>query len=247
MRGILIRERYKVVRVLWCAESYAAVEAVDIQERETPSFLINLYEGELLHRYGEIYQRMQDCPAFCGMFLEDDTLAAVFRLPGPGEPIDELFFRGDEWSWEARLNAASLVMHLALTMASLPPEVSCAALQSDNLLLAPAEGAANARFLIRPLAEMTPRELALTAGDQLKKLLPQRWSSCDRQIGLLDRLELGDFLSIVPMYAWWREEEEGIREELEALSKKNVISRFFILLWKNIKRAFRAGGRRTWQ
>ena len=58
MDGILIRERYKVVQVLWRAENYAAVEAVDIQERENPTLLMNLYGGELLHRYGEIYAGM---------------------------------------------------------------------------------------------------------------------------------------------------------------------------------------------
>jgi len=246
VEGILIRERYKVVQVLWIAEDYAAVEAVDIQERETPSLLINLYGGELFHRYGEIYSQIKDCPAFCGMFLENGVLAAVFRPARPGVPIDELFYRGDGWSWEQRLNAASQVMHLALTLADLPPEVSCAALYSDNLLLSPDEGAANVRFLIRPLAEMTPRELALMAGDQLKKLLPRRWSSCDRQLEMLAWLEWGGFSSIVPMYAWWRREEEEIRAEVDALAKKNFVSRFFILLWKNVKRMFRAGSRGTW-
>ena len=77
MDGILIRERYKVVQVLWRAENYAAVEVVDIQERENPSLLVNLYGGELLHRYGEIYAGMKDCPAFRGMFLEDGALAPV--------------------------------------------------------------------------------------------------------------------------------------------------------------------------
>jgi len=244
--GILIRERYKVVQVLWRAENYAAVEAVDIQERENPTLLMNLYGGELLHRYGEIYAGMKDsCPAFRGMFLEDGVLAAVFQPPRQGVPIDWLFFRGDRWSWPDRLNAAGVVMHLALSMAALPPEVSCAALYADNLLLNPDEGSACARYLIRPVGEMTPRELTLLAGDQLKKLLPRRWSSCDRQLEMLDRLELGDFPSIVPMYAWWRREEEEIRADAEALAQKNFVSRFFLLLWKNIKRSCRAVRRGT--
>ena len=237
MDGILIRERYKVVQVLWRAENYAAVEAVDIQERENPTLLMNLYGGELLHRYGEIYAGMKDCPAYRGMFLEDGALAAVFQPPRQGVPIDWLFFRGDKWSWSDRLNAAGAMMHLALSLAALPPEVSCAALCSDNLLLN--------RFLIRPMGEMTPRELTLLAGDQLKKLLPRRWDSCDQQIEMLERLELGDFPSIVPMYAWWRREEEEIRSDAEALAHKNFVSRFFLLLWKNMKRACRAVRRGT--
>lgn len=247
MDGILIRERYKVVQVLWSAENYAAIEAVDIQERETPSRLINLYGGSLRHRYGEIYSRVKDCAAFCGMFLEDGVLAAVFRPAGPGRPIDWLFYRGDGWSWTQRLDAANLVMHLALTLADLPPEVGCAALYSDNLLLDPDGGAAGVRFLIRPMGEMTPRELTLLAGDQLKKLLPRQWSSCSRQLDMLDELEWGVFPSIVPMYAWWRQEEADIRAEVEQLAKQNFVFRFFILLWKNIKRTLKAGSRGAWQ
>lgn len=246
MEGILIRERYKVVQVLWSAEHYAAVEAVDIRERETPTLLINLYGGGLLHRYGEIYSRVKNCSAFQGMFLEDGVLAAVFRPAGPGVPIDWLFYRGDGWSWKQRLSAASLVMHLALTLADLPPEVSCAALCSDNLLLDPDGETASVRFLVRPMAEMSPRELTLMTGDQLKKLLPRRWSSCDRQLYMLERLEWGGFSSIVSMYAWWRQEETAIRAEVEALARRNFVSRFFILLWKNIKRMWRAGSRGTW-
>ena len=60
MESILIRERYKVVRVLCAFEEYACVEAVDIQERETPVCLINLYEGELFYRYGKIYASMKE-------------------------------------------------------------------------------------------------------------------------------------------------------------------------------------------
>lgn len=247
MDGILIRERYKVARVLWRTDNYAAVEAVDIRERETPALLLNLYGGELLHRYGGIFAGMEDCPGFQGVFLEEGTLAALFQTPGQGVPIDELFYRGDRWNWRERLNAAGLVMHLALSLAPLPPEVGCAALCSDNLLLDPDEGTARARFLIRPMGEMTPRELTLLAGDQLKKMLPRRWSSCDRQLEMLDRLELGDFPSIVPMYAWWRGEEAEIRADVEALDRMNPISRFFVLLWKNIKRACRAAGRGAWQ
>ena len=84
MDTVLIRERYKVVQVLWSEPDYALVEAVDIQERETPSRLINLYEGRLLHRYGRICAdiRPEECPAFRGMFLCWDTLAVVFDSCG---------------------------------------------------------------------------------------------------------------------------------------------------------------------
>ena len=54
MESLLIRERYKIVRVIAMQPDYALLEAVDISDRETPSCLLNLYEGELLHRYARI-------------------------------------------------------------------------------------------------------------------------------------------------------------------------------------------------
>lgn len=245
MDGILIRERYKVIQVLEHTGDYAAVQAVDIQDRETPTRLINLYGGPLLHRYGEAFSRVtdRDCPELCGIFLEEGALAAVF-LPGRGTPIDRLFYRGDRWTWPERMELAQLVMHRALTLAALPPDISCGALCSHNLLIDPVERAVSLRFLIRPMEEMTARELPLLAADQLKKILPRRWSSCDRQLEMLARLEWGDFPSIVPMYAWWREELEGMRADFEALSGRNFISRQAVLLWKNIRRSMRGRGAR---
>lgn len=244
MDGILIRERYKVIQVLEHTGDYAAVQAVDIQDRETPIRLIDLYGGQLLHRYGEAFSRVEgrDCPELCGIFLEEGVLAAVF-LPGKGTPIDRLFYRGDRWTWDQRLEAAQLVMHKALTLAPLPPDISCGAFCSDGLLLDLEEKRVSLRFQIRPGPEMTARELPLLAADQLKKILPRRWSSCDRQLSMLSWLERGDFPSIVPMYAWWREELEGMRADLESLAKKNFILRGTILLWKNMVRGVR--GRRA--
>lgn len=244
MDGILIRERYKVVQVLERAGDYAAVQAVDIQDRETPSRLINLYGGALLHQYGAVYAGVEDCPELKGLLLEEGTLAAVFSV-GRGTPIDRLFYRGDRWSWAERLAVAQQVMHRALTLANLPPEISCSAFCGDNLLLDPEEGRVELCFRVRPMGELPPRELTLLAADQVKKILPRRWSSCDRQLALLDRLDRGDFLSIVPMYAWWREELAGMEEEFAALARRNPVSRFAFLLWKNLKRCFKRKGKGT--
>ena len=126
MRSLLIREHFKVVRVIHTQPGYALLEAVDISDRETPSCLLNLYEGELLHRYARICTgiKKEDCPAFRGMFLEQGTLVAAFDR-SDGTPIDRVFYRGDMWSWQDRLSATELLLHRALSLTNLPPEVSC--------------------------------------------------------------------------------------------------------------------------
>ena len=45
MDTVMVRERYKIVRVLEAENDYAFAESVDITERETPVRLLNIYEG----------------------------------------------------------------------------------------------------------------------------------------------------------------------------------------------------------
>lgn len=237
MSTMLIRERYKVVRVLYTEPDYAFVEAVDIQERETPTRLLNLYEEELLHRYGKLCAgiRWEDCPAFQGMFLNGETLVTVFT-PCAGTEIDQVFYRGDRWSWQDRLHYAGLLLHRALELTNLPPELSCAAMLSENVLVDTNKKDVRLRYMVRPMEGMTPRELALLAGDQVKKILPRQSTTLEAQLDFLEELDRGTFGSIVGLYACWREAEEKIRAEREAFAKKNFIGRGLALLRLRLKR-----------
>ena len=106
MDAMLVRERYKVVRVADSREDYAFAEAVDILDREMGGCLLNLYEGPLLRRYLSCFDRLEGCAAFQGMFLEGESLVAVFQDCG-GVPIDQVFYKGDRHSWEDRLHYAT--------------------------------------------------------------------------------------------------------------------------------------------
>ena len=240
MRSLLIRERFKVVRAISVQPGYALLEAVDISERETPSCLINLFEGELLHRYARIctHIKKEDCPAFRGMFLEQGTLVAAFDSSS-GEPIDRFFCRGDAWSWRDRLAYAGLLMHRVLSLANLPPEVSCAALMSDNLLVDPANQSVNIRWMLSPMEEMNAREVALMAADQMKKILPRTLKAGPAERQFLDQLDAGMFRSVVALFGCWRDAEQAIRAEREAFEHRNFISRGLILLGRAIRRGFR--------
>ena len=242
METMLLRERYKVVRILWSQPDYALAEAVDIQDRETPTLLLNLYEGDLLYRYGRICSAIsqRDCPQFRGMFLEGETLAAVFE-DCRGVSIDRIFHRGDQWSWRDRLEFAQLVLHQALSMANLPPEVSCAAMLSDNLMVDVPERRVRVRYLLRPTEELEPRELALLAGDQVRKILLPGLRAPDAQLEFLDRLDREGFGTIVPLYAAWREALPGIQAEYEEYEAKNFVAKGLVLLKRWVKRRKRRG------
>ena len=67
-------------------------------------------------------------------------------------------------------------------MANLPPEVSCAALLSDNLMVDVPERRVRVRYLLRPTEALEPRELALLAGDQVRKILLPGLRAPDTQL-----------------------------------------------------------------
>ena len=237
MESMLIRERYKVARVLWARRDYAFVEVVDIQDRATPVRLLNLYEGGLLHRYGKICAgiRKEDCPAFRGMFLERDTLAVVFD-DFTGADIDAIFFRGDKWNWRERLDYAELVLHHALSLSALPAEISCAAMLSENLLFDVEKKTVISRYMIPPMEPMNARELALLSGDQIQKILPRQFSGGKAESAFLDRLERGEFPSIVALYSAWRETRKAIEEEREAFDASNPVNRGLSMLKRGLGR-----------
>ena len=235
MDALLIRERYKVVRVLDAREGYAFAQAVDIQDREQRSYLLNIYEGPLLRAYLPGFDRMSTCPAFCGMFVEGDSLVTVFE-DCKGTPIDQVFFRGANFDWHTRLDYADLLLHQALNMADLPPEVSCAAMLSENVFICLDDHRVRMRFKVVPMEGMNSRELVYLVGDQLKKILMPQFTSPKEHLDFLDELDHRIFPSIVQLYALWQDRREQIRAAHEELEKMNFIRRGLKLLWGRIKR-----------
>ena len=159
-----------------------------------------------------------------------------------GESIDSLFFRGDGWNWQERLNCAELMLHRALSFANLPPEVSCAALLSDNVLFDLANGRVNTRWMLKPMEDMNPRETALLAADQVRKILPPSVKAGPEEQRFLDQLAGGEFPNVVALYGRWREARAAILAEREAFEEKNFIRRGLILLGRTIRRSVGRGG-----
>lgn len=245
MESILIRDRYKVIQVLRVQENYAAVRAVDIQDRERPGRLLNLYEGPLMHQYAPVYMNLKsrECPLFREFFLEGATLVAVFDNT-KGQPINRVFFAGDKWDWRTRLEATGVLLHEAMMLTNLPPELSCAALLSENVRPDPVEKKAALRLLITPMEGASSREAALLAGDQVRKILPQRWFSQPTELRFLASVERGDYRTLPALYAGWKAAREDIEKEYEKWEKCNIVQKAL----STIKRLFcfiRSGMRRA--
>ena len=235
MDALLVRERYKVVRVIDSREDYAFAEAVDILDRETGSCLLNLYEGPLLRRYLPCFDHLKGCAAFQAMFLEGESLVAVFR-DCSGTPIDQVFYLGDDHSWRDRLYYAGQLCREVLNLSDLPAEAACALLLSENVLVDRLHRKIALRFHLVPMEEMNFREAAYLAGDQIRKILRPRLSSPREELEFLDELDRGSCLGPVQFYALWRSWEKRIRGAYEALEKKNFVRRWCSLLVGRLRR-----------
>jgi len=231
---MLIRERYKVIQVLDVQENYVFLQAVDIQDREKQSCFLNLYDGPLLPVYLDCFDRLEGFPGYLRMFSEGDSLAAVFQTAW-GSSIDHVFYKGARHPWRVRMEFAEQLLHTALSLAALPPQVSCPLLLSDNILIDLEEGRLRLRWHLVPMEGMTPRELVYLAADQLKKILLERFDSPMEELMFLRTLDRGTCLTVVQLYALWKREREGIQAAYEKLEKKNFIKRWFSLVWKCLR------------
>lgn len=232
---MLVRERYKVVRVPDIQENYAFAEAVDILDREMRGCLLNLYEGPLLRRYLPCFHHLQGCAAFQGAFLDRESLVAVAQ-DCSGSPIDQVFYKGDSHSWQDRLHYAGELFQQVLNLSDLPPEVACSLLLSENVRVDPTNRTVSLRFHVVPMDEMNIREVAYLAQDQVYKILRPHLSSPLPQLLLLDELERGTCTTPVQLYALWKARSCEIREAYEALERKTFVRRWYSLLAGRVKR-----------
>ncbi len=237
MEPYLIRGQYKVVQVLYAEPDYAALGAVDIQDREKPQVLLNVYEGSCLRRFIRAYDKIKKCPALKRVFIEKESLVAVFPFE-QGQDIDSVFQRGVKLDWKFRLSAAGDLMEQALRMADYPPEVVCPMLLSEQVRVFPQERRLVLRWLIRPMEEtLNEREVAMLLDDQLRKLLLRRWDSPISERKFLRELGSGRAGTVLEMYACWKKACPEIRAEYEKIASMLAVGRFLWLLRVNFKDA----------
>lgn len=243
MEAILIKSKYKVTHILHAQEGYAAFQAVDIESREKNEYLLNVYEGELIRRYIDCFDRLRHCPHFVSMFMDGGSLVAAFTFE-EGRKIDDVFFLGASHDWRTKLRFAGLVFHQALSISDFPPEISCAAMLSRNIVVWPKDQRLSVNYLVPPMEGMNERELLLLMTDQIKKIFLPCFSTPTAESAFLARLESGAFHTLAQTYSAWLEAEKSIAGEYEAIEKRGAISRTLYLLVINIKRWFKKAFRK---
>ena len=233
--GILILGQYKVIRVLKLRENYAAVQAVDILDRQQSIRLLNIYEGAAARRFAQVYMSVRHCPEFLGTRLDGESLIAVF-LWRDAPLIDSVFFADSGQHWRERLAYAEHLFRLLLRVWDQPVELGCAALRSSNLCVLPLDQKLWVNYCIEPTEEkLTQREMICLTGDQAKKILLQTWNTETLQRRFLMELTGGRWKDAIRLNSAWNEARAKIEAAYEWRENRFFIRRTFGRLLMNIK------------
>lgn len=228
----LIKSKYRVVRVLHVEDGFAALQVVDLEDREKREYILNVYEGRSALRFVALYDSLRDCPEFRGVFPESGALAALFTLSN-GENIDDVFFKGADVPWRERLAYAQQLFDVALRAADFPPEIACSAMLSRNLRVQRQSRALAVNYIVQPVPGATPRDLNLLLADQVEKVMYPRFESPPSELAFIAELRRSSKKSVATLYAMRRTAFETIINDYEKLYTGNSLQRFAkCLLWR---------------
>lgn len=233
----IVKSKYRVVRVLTAQRDYAALEAVNIEERNNTEVLLNVYEGESKKRYIRLFSAFTGCRDFVECFISDESFVAAFKLT-EGDEIDEVFNLDSKFSPEDRIYYADRLLGELLRISDLPYDISCSVMLSENILFDLGSRDVRFRWRIEPLPEANERELNCLVGDQLDKIFPRRVCSADSERRFIDTLKSGKFTSFSALYSYWLEEKTRIEDEYRMIGQKNAIAKYIYYFWHYLKRKF---------
>lgn len=233
--GTLILGQYKVIRVLKMRENYAAVQAVDILDRQQSIRLLNIYEGAAARRYAQVFMAVHHCPEFLGTRLDGESLIAVFTWRD-APLIDSVFFADSGQNWLDRLSYAELLFRFVLNLWDQPAELGCAALSSNNLCVLELDQKLCVNYCVEPTEKkLNQRELICLAGDQAKKILLQTWNAELPQRRFLLELVGGRWKDAVQLNSAWNIARPQIEEAYTKRENRLLIGRTFGRLIMNIR------------
>ena len=237
MESLLIKEQYKVVRVLRLGEHYAALQAVDITSRSNDRYILNVYEAELLKPYIVYFHDLKNCPDFVEMFVRNDSLVVVFSFTD-GVPIDKIFYRGNKIPCGDCIDYADDLFKRALAISDQAPALSCPRLMSGQLEFNQKEKRFVLRPVIAPMDEVNERELMLLLRDQLLKILLIKFDTVKTLRKYVRQLENTDKKTVPALYSEWCEVRNQLKTDAEDYARLPLAGKAASLLLINISDFF---------
>ena len=234
MNTLIVKGKYKVIRILRTEEHYAACEAVDISDPGNGKVILNIYDGELIKPYIGYIEGLRHCAEYIEMFLSDESAVAAFRYT-EGKNIDTVFFMGHKVPALECFECADRLIEKAIAISDYPSNVSCPLLMTDQLLYEKNQKDFKFLYMIVPLSEMNERELCLLLEDQLKKILAIRYDTPLKLRRFVREMEGTSFETVIRLSSFWHAERAEIREEIEDFSNKGFLARTFGIIRINFR------------
>ena len=234
METFLIKEQYKIIRLIRLEEHFAAVHAVDVTSRSNEQYILNIYDGELVKKYVGQFNELHNCPDYVGMFVRDESLVVVFKY-SDGKPIDQCYYLGDNCNTGECVFYADRLFKETLAVSDFPPMISCAMLMSEQVRLRKTERDFVLRPVIVPVGEVNERELVLLLKDHIQKILHVRFTTASSVRRYLRELDEITFKSVVQMYSHWCARKPEMEAEEAKFENMAFIPKIIGLIGINVK------------
>jgi len=233
--GMLILGQYRVVRLLYKQENYAACQAVDIMDRQHQVCLLNIYEGPYTKQYATIYTKITHCDDFITLRMDGQSLIAVFRFK-QYPSIDSVFYGDSGQPWQLRLEYADRLFKLFLAHWDQPLELLCASMMNRCLCVKANDNDFAINYMLIPSeVELNKREAICLLADQAEKVLLFNRNVPLEQRRFMRYLKAGIYKDAITLNSVWNKVKEEIVATYEDLYKRGLISREIKLLKISMK------------
>ncbi len=232
----LIQSKYKIECTLKESEDYVAYRAVDIEDREKKSVILNVYSGRYVKEFVKVFHDLGNCRDYKSMFLYENKVASVFAW-NTGEPFSHIFKKKADLDIEYRVKSADQMFHIGLLVDSYPEEIRKCVLIEDNFRVKHASEQIVLNFLIDPGEKNDP--VAVVIEKEVRKILPKGFRVPIVQREFFMNLEECPPKDGKELFERWREAKTPISEAWAAIQKKASIERFFSLIFMNIRWFFK--------
>lgn len=234
METLIVKGKYKVIRVLRTEDHFAACVAVDITDPGNGKVLLDIYDGELLKPYIGYFSGLRHCAEFQDLFLFEESAVAVFSY-AEGKTVDDAFFMGHRVPLPDCIEAADRLVEKTIAISDWPANVSCPLLLTEQLLYEKHQNDFRFSYVIVPLPKMNERELCLLLSDQLKKILMIRIDTPLKVREFVRSLDDTPYESVLKLSSVWHTVREEIRGEAALSAKGNILSRLSDIIRINIR------------
>lgn len=243
MQTLIKEGKYKVIDYLSSDDNYSSAIAVDIEDNEHRKVLINSYLNALdIRRLVPIFFDVSKSGVedFVEYYTEYGKVNVVFRYH-VGKKLALVFDKKNAMEKLKRLEMEEALLHEAVCMSSMPQELLCAALRTENAVVSLESGRLKFNLCARAENLVRTEWLLDQLSDMSELIFKRRFIMLACELDFLDELRTGGFDNVTAVYSAWRELRPAIESGYEALKKAGGVAALLSAVKTHLARRKRAG------